>query len=83
MSRRQRERARSGTAAPPSSERAVRGEAKAPEGFVFTRWTALFGGAGVATVLGGFALLAGGSLTLAPVLLVVGFVVLIPIALVR
>jgi hypothetical protein len=50
---------------------------------VFTRWTAVFGGAAVATVLGGFLLLAGGSLTLAPVLLVVGFVVLIPIALVR
>jgi hypothetical protein len=43
----------------------------------------VFAGASLATVLAGFVLLGQGSLTLAPILLVVGFVGLIPLALVK
>jgi hypothetical protein len=38
-------------------------------------------GVGLATIIAGFITLSGGSMTLAPLLLVVGYCVLIPIAL--
>ncbi|MBN2537956.1 DUF3098 domain-containing protein [candidate division WOR-3 bacterium] len=38
-------------------------------------------GAGLATIVAGFITLAGGSMTLAPLLLVVGYCVLIPVSL--
>jgi len=52
-------------------------------GVTFTVWTWGFGGAGIATALAGFFFLAQGSMTLAPILLVVSFLVFFPIALTK
>lgn len=49
----------------------------------FTVWTALFGGAGVITAALGFYLLAQESITIAPVLLLLAFLVFFPLALVK
>lgn len=49
----------------------------------FTAWTAIFGGAGVLTAASGFYLLSQGSIALAPVLLVLAFLVFFPLALTR
>lgn len=49
----------------------------------FTPLTALLGGAGLISIVSGFVLLSTGSITLAPVLLVLGYVVLIPLAILR
>jgi hypothetical protein len=49
----------------------------------FSVWTWGFGGAGIVTALAGFFFLSQGSMTLAPLLLVVGFLVFFPIALTR
>lgn len=43
-------------------------------------WFAL---GGLATIVTGYALLAAGSISLAPVLLVLGYVVLLPLAIIR
>lgn len=48
----------------------------------FTRRNGIFAGAGLVCVVGGFALLAQGSITLAPVLLVLGYVVFLPLAII-
>lgn len=49
----------------------------------FGRRTVTFGGMGLATVVLGFFLLAQGSIQVAPVLLVLGFCVLLPLALIN
>ncbi len=78
MSRRRRDRApkagRRHSPAPPP-----RGDEVLP----FTRWTGIFGGAALVTVAVGFFLLNRGSIVLAPILLVLGFLILFPVALVR
>ena len=84
MGRRRRDReqalqsdARKSDAGPPTTLK------RAPEALAFSTWTGVFGGAGLVTVLLGFYLLIQGSLALAPVLLVIGFLVFFPIALVK
>ena len=47
----------------------------------FTLRNAVFGGAGLLAVILGFVLLSQGSITLAPMLLLAGYGVLIPMAL--
>jgi hypothetical protein len=79
MSRRRRERTR-GTPPSPSPAAPQRRE---DERLVLTRWTGIFGASGAATVVLGFVLLAQGSMSLAPALLALGFLVLFPLALVR
>lgn len=49
----------------------------------FTRVNALLGGAGVVVLTLGYWLLAQGSITAAPLLLVLGYVVLLPMAIIR
>ena len=55
----------------------------AAQGLVFTRWTGIFGGAGLVTVFLGFFFLVQGSLALAPVLLILGFLFFFPLALIK
>ena len=50
------------------------------ESLQFTTVNLALGAAGVAALVLGYWLLAGGSITLAPLLLVLGYVVLIPLA---
>jgi hypothetical protein len=59
---------------------AAKGTAPAP---AFTPLTAILGGAGLVSIVSGFVLLSTGSITLAPVLLVLGYVVLVPLAILR
>ena len=49
----------------------------------FSRENAIWLGAAAATIVVGYALLAGGSMTLAPVLLVIGYCVLLPIGIIK
>lgn len=49
----------------------------------FTRVNALLGAGGIVAVAAGYWLLAQGSITAAPVLLVLGYVVLLPMAIIR
>ena len=49
----------------------------------FTRVNAMLGGAGIAALSAGYWLLAQGSITAAPLLLVLGYVVLLPMAIIR
>lgn len=49
----------------------------------FTRVNALLAVAGLVSITLGYWLLAGGSVTAAPLLLVVGYVVLLPMAIIR
>jgi len=51
--------------------------------FRFSRTNALLGGSGLATVGLGYYLLSTGSINAAPILLVVGYGVLLPLALIR
>ena len=71
-SRRRAESKGSGHAAPREAGRTSLG---------FTLRNAVFGGAGLLAVILGFVLLSQGSITLAPMLLLVGYGVLIPMAL--
>ena len=80
MSKRRRERTRSAAPTPPPP--AAPG-GREDERLRLTRWTGMFGGAGVAAVLLGFILLSQGSLSFAPVLLVLGFLVFFPLALAK
>jgi len=77
MSRKRRERTRDQAAPPPRSSAGARDDAP------FTRQGAVFGALGLATVVAGFVLLAQGSISIAPVLLVIGFLVFFPLALVK
>lgn len=49
----------------------------------FTEVNALLGMAGLAAITVGYWLLAQGSITLAPILLVLGYVVLLPMAIIK
>lgn len=55
---------------------------KGPASLSFGRRNLILGVAGLATIILGYVLLAQGSIGLAPALLVVGYVILIPLALV-
>lgn len=55
----------------------------APAALKFTRVNALLGGAGLVVLTAGYWLLAQGSITAAPLLLVLGYVVLIPMAIIK
>ena len=48
----------------------------------FTRVNALLGGAGLVTLTAGYWLLAQGSITAAPLLLVLAYIVLLPLAII-
>lgn len=50
---------------------------------VITPLGAILAGVGLVSIVAGFVLLSGGSITLAPILLVAGYVVLVPLAIVR
>ncbi len=49
----------------------------------FTKVNAMLGGAGIACLALGYALLAQGSITAAPLLLVFAYVVLLPMAIIK
>ena len=49
----------------------------------FTRHNAILAGAGIACLAAGYWLLAQGSITAAPLLLVLAYVVLLPMAIIR
>lgn len=55
----------------------------APAGLEFTSVNAALGAAGVASLVAGYWLLGQGSITAAPLLLVLGYVVLLPMAIIR
>lgn len=57
-------------------------KAESDKGFAFTSWSLGVGGAGIVLAVGAFALVARGEITLAPLLLVVAYLVLFPVALV-
>ncbi|MDX1492803.1 MAG: hypothetical protein R3253_01925 [Longimicrobiales bacterium] len=56
---------------------------EAPAALKFTRVNALLGVAGLVALTLGYWLLAQGSITAAPLLLVLGYVVLIPMAIIK
>ena len=56
---------------------------EAPAALKFTRVNAMLGAAGLAVLTVGYYLLAQGSITAAPLLLVLGYVVLLPMAIIR
>jgi len=56
---------------------------EAPASLKFTQVNGALGVAGLAALVVGYWLLAQGSITLAPLLLVVGYVVLLPMAIIR
>ncbi len=55
----------------------------APAPLKFTRVNAMLGGAGLVALTMGYWLLGQGSITTAPLLLVLGYVVLLPMAIIR
>jgi hypothetical protein len=61
----------------------TRKRASAPESLKFTPVNALLGVAGILVLGVGYWLLAQGSITAAPLLLVLGYVVLVPMAIIR
>jgi hypothetical protein len=69
------------TAAPRPS--GVRASAAPRPTLSFSRANAIWLGAAVASIGIGFALLAGGSTTIAPILLVLGYLVLLPIGIIK
>jgi hypothetical protein len=78
MSRKRRDRARSQpTKSVPERQR------EEVERFTFTLWTGVYGGAGLVSIVLGFVMLSQEFLVIAPILLVLGFVVFIPLALVK
>jgi len=54
-----------------------------PAALKFTKVNAMLGGAGIACLALGYALLAQGSITAAPLLLVLAYVVLLPMAIIK
>jgi hypothetical protein len=56
---------------------------EAPASLRFTKVNAALGAGGVAALVAGYWLLAQGSITTAPLLLVLGYVVLLPMAIIR
>lgn len=67
------------------SKRPVRTEGAAASGGTpaFSPASALLGGVGILAILAGFLLLSRGSITAAPLLLVAGYAILVPLAIVR
>lgn len=65
------------------SKRPARSEGGGAPPPAFSPLSALLGGIGLAAILAGFFLLSRGSITAAPLLLVAGYAVLVPLALVR
>ena len=63
--------------------RAVDRDRPAGPGVAFTKVNAAWLGGGALAVIAGYVLLAAGSMTLAPVLLVAGYCVLLPIGIVK
>lgn len=59
-----------------------RGSSEGPAALKFGRVNAVLGAAGLASLVLGYVLLAQGSITAAPLLLVLGYVVLLPLALI-
>jgi len=57
--------------------------AEAPQALKFTKENALLGAAGLGCLAVGYWLLAQGSITAAPLLLVLAYVVLLPMAIIR
>lgn len=53
------------------------------DGLRFTRWTGIFAGVGLVFAAAGFFLLSQGSINLAPVLLLIGFLGFFPLAVIR
>ena len=78
MNRRQRQRNRKAEASRPPTE-----GGQGRDGLRFTVRTGVYGGVGLLSAVLGFILLAQGSINLAPVLLLIGFLVFFPLALVR
>ena len=78
MSRRERQKSRPG-----GSGEAPKARGKERRDLQFTVWTGVYGAAGLLTSILGFFLLAQGSINLAPVLLLIGFLVFFPLALVK
>ena len=78
MNRRQRQRNRKAEASRTPTE-----GGQGRDGLRFTVWTGVYGGVGLLLAVLGFILLAQGSINLAPVLLLIGFLVFFPLALVR
>jgi hypothetical protein len=64
-----------GGAAPPTN--------RTPRPLRFTRWTAIWGGAGVVTAAVGFVLLAREAIEVAPFFLLAAFLVFFPLALIK
>ena len=62
--------------------RATSSSISPPPSLGFSRVNLLLGGAGLVSLVLGYWLLAGGSVTLAPLLLVLGYVVLLPLAII-
>ena len=60
----------------------TRKSAPAPVSLRFSTVNLVLGGAGLLALALGYMLLARGSITLAPILLVLGYVVLVPLALI-
>lgn len=58
-------------------------KSKSPAALKFTRVNALLGAGGLLAVTLGYWLLAQGSITAAPLLLVLGYVVLLPMAIIK
>ena len=54
-----------------------------PASLKFTKVNAMLGGAGIASLALGYALLDQGSITAAPLLLVLAYVVLLPMAIIK
>ncbi len=54
-----------------------------PPALKFTKVNAMLGGTGIACLALGYALLAQGSITAAPLLLVLAYVVLLPMAIIK
>ena len=68
-----------------SRRRAAPTSKRSPEGATalqFSGINAILGGAGLVSLIAGYALLAQGSITAAPLLLVLGYVVLLPLAII-
>lgn len=58
-------------------------KSEAPAALKFTRVNGILGAAGLAALTLGYWLLGQGSITAAPLLLVLGYVVLLPMAIIR
>lgn len=82
MGRQRKERGRSRQRAGRAPER-VQNPGVVRSGLRFTRKTAIYGAGGLIFAGAGFLLLAQGSINLAPVLLLVGFLGFFPLALVK